>query len=70
MTYLHLTVIVHRLSTSTKTYKHKEKIIQSVRGPKINQRRPPNIFGILCYRKGVCLVKFQIRMGIKIMTKA
>ena len=71
MTYLHLTVIVHRLSTSKKKYKHKEKKIkQSVRGSQINQRRPPNIFGILCYRKGVCLVKFQIRMGIKIMTKA
>jgi hypothetical protein len=29
-----------------------------------------NIFGIFCYRKGVRLVKYQIRMGIKIMVKA
>ena len=40
-TYFHLTVIVHRLSTSKKKYKHKEnKIKQSVRGSQINQRRP------------------------------
>jgi hypothetical protein len=40
-TYLHLTVRVHRLRTSTKKYKHKEKKIkQSARGPQINQQRP------------------------------
>jgi hypothetical protein len=54
-----------------KKYKHKEKKIkQSAKGPQINQRRPPNIFGIFCYRKGVRLVKYQIRMDIKIMAKA
>jgi len=43
---------------------------QSARGPQINQRRPQNIFGIYYYRKGVRLVKYQIRMGIKIIAKA
>jgi hypothetical protein len=69
-TYLHLTVLVHRLSTYTKNTNIKEKKTQSVKGPQINQRRPPNIFGIFCYRKGVRLVKYQIRMGIKIMARA
>jgi hypothetical protein len=39
MIYLHLTVIVHRLSTSTKNTNTKKKK-QSVRGSQINQRRP------------------------------
>jgi hypothetical protein len=69
-TYWHLTVIVHRLITSTKNTNTKKKIKQSARGPQINQRRPQLFFGIFCYRKGVRLVKYQIRMGIKIMAKA
>ena len=40
MIYLHLTVIVHRLSTSTKNTNTKKKKKQSVRGSQINQRRP------------------------------
>jgi hypothetical protein len=61
----HIEHIAKKKSTNTK-----KKIKQSVRGPQINQRRPQNIFRIFYYRKGVLLVKYQIRMGIKIMVKA
>jgi hypothetical protein len=40
MTYLHLTVIVHRLSTSTKNTNTKKKNKTKCEGPQINQRRP------------------------------
>jgi len=40
-TYFHLTVIVHRLSTSKKKIQtQRKKIKQSVKGSQINQRRP------------------------------
>jgi len=59
--YLHLTVIIHRLSTSTKKYKHKEKNKTKCEGPTNKSTKALNIFGIFCYRKGVRLVKYQIR---------
>ena len=69
-TYLHLTVIVHRLSTSTKNTNTKKKNKTKCEGLTNKSTKAPNIFGIFCYRKGVRLVKYQIRMGIKIMAKA
>jgi len=53
-----------------KKYKHKEKNKTKCMGPTNKSTKAPNIFGILCYRKGARLVKYQIRMGIKIMAKA
>ena len=54
-----------------KKYKHKEKINKTKCEGLINKStKAPNIFGIFCYRKGVRSVKYQIRMGIKIMAKA
>jgi len=67
--YLHLIVIVHKLSTSTKNTKT-EKNKTKCEGPTNKSMKAPNIFGIFYYRKGVYLVKYQIRMGIKIMAKA
>jgi hypothetical protein len=65
-TYLHLTVIVHRLSTFTKNTNTKKKNKTKCEGPTNKSTKAPNIFGIFCYRKGVCLVKYQIRMGIRV----
>jgi hypothetical protein len=67
-TYLHLTVIVHRLSTSTKNTNTKKKT--KCEGLTNKSTKAPNIFRIFCHRKGVRLVKYQIRMDIKIMAKA
>jgi len=67
--YLHLTVIVHRLSTSTKNTNTKKKNKTKYEGPANKPTKASNIFGIFCYWKGVHLVKYQIRMGIKIMAK-
>jgi hypothetical protein len=54
-----------------KKYKHKEKKNKTkCEGATNKSMKAPNIFGIFCYRKGVRLVKYQIRMGIKIMAKA
>jgi hypothetical protein len=53
-----------------KKYKHKEKNKTKCEGPTNKSTKALNIFGIFCYRKGVRLVKYQIRMGIKIMAKA
>jgi hypothetical protein len=64
MTYLHLTVIVHTLSTSTKNT-NTEKNKTKCEVPTNKSTKAPNIFGIFCYRKGVYLVKYQIWMGIK-----
>ena len=69
-TYLHLTIIVHRLSTSTKNTNTKKKNKTKYEGLTNKSTKAPKFFGILCYRKGVRLVKYQIRMGIKIMAKA
>ena len=69
-TYLHLTIIVHRMSISIKKYKHKEKNKTKCMGPINKSTQASNIFGIFCYRKEVRLVKYQIRMAIKIMAKA
>ena len=52
-----------------KKYKHKEKNKIKCKGPTNKSTKAPNIFGIFCYRKGVRLVKYQIRIGIKIMVK-
>jgi hypothetical protein len=57
--------IKHIAKTNTST-----KRKNSMRGPQINQRRPPNIFEIVWYRKGARLAEHQTRMGIKIMVKA
>jgi hypothetical protein len=51
-TYLHLTVIVNRLSTSTKNTNTKKKIKQNVRGPQINQRRPQIFLEFFVIEKG------------------
>jgi hypothetical protein len=69
MIYLHLTVIVHRLSTSTKNTNTKKKKTKC-EGLTNKSTKAPNIFGIFCYRKEIRLVKYQIRMGIKSMAKA
>jgi hypothetical protein len=61
---------IKHIAKKKKSTNTKKKIKQSVRGPQINQQRPQNIFRIFCYRKEVRLVKYQIRMGIKIMAKA
>jgi hypothetical protein len=52
-----------------KKYKHKKKKTKC-EGATNKSMKAPNIFGILCYRKGVRLVKYQIRIDIKIMVKA
>ena len=72
MTYLYLIVIVHRLSTSIKNTntKNNKKNKTKCEGPTTKSTKAPNIFGTFCYRKGVRLFKYQIRMGIKIMVKA
>ena len=69
-TYLHLTVIVYRLSTSTKNTNTKKKNKTKCEGLTNKSTKAPNIFGIFYYRKGVRLVKYQIRIDIKIMAKA
>jgi hypothetical protein len=69
MSYLRLTVIVHRLSTSIKNTNSKKKIKTKCEGATNKSTNAPNIFGIFCYRKGVRLVKYQIKMGVKIMAK-
>jgi len=53
-----------------KKYKHTKKNKTKCEGPTNKSTKALNIFGIFCYRKGVRLVKYQIRMGIKIMAKA
>jgi hypothetical protein len=58
------------LSTSTKNTNTKKKNKTKCEGPTNKSMKALNIFGIFCYRKGVRLVKYQIRMGIKIMVKA
>ena len=40
-----------------------------MRGAQINHRRPLNIFEIFCYQKGICLVKYQIKISMKILAK-
>jgi hypothetical protein len=52
-----------------KKYKHKKKKTKC-EGLTNKSTKAPNIFRIFCHRKGVRLVKYQIRMDIKIMTKA
>ena len=70
MSYLRLTVIVHRLSTSIKNTNRKKKNKTKCEGATNKSMKAPNIFRIFCYRKGVRLVKCQIRMSIKIMANA
>ena len=53
-----------------KKYKHKEKKKTKCEGLTNKSTKASNIFGIFCYRKGVRLVKYQIKMDIKIMIKA
>ena len=54
-----------------KKYKHKEKKNKTkCEGLTNKSTKASNIFEIFCYRKGVRLVKCQIRMGMKIMVKA
>jgi hypothetical protein len=51
-TYLHLTVIVHRLSTFTKNTNTKKKNKTSARGPQINQQRPQIFLEFSVIEKG------------------
>ena len=53
MTYLHLIVIVHRLSTSIKKYKHKEQQKNKTKCEGLTNKstKAPNIFEIFCYQK-------------------
>jgi hypothetical protein len=53
-----------------KKYKHKEKNKTKCDRLTNISTKASNIFEIFCYQKGVRLVKYQIRMGIKIMAKA